>query len=317
MKKPTHLILDDFSNPGISMFWKRHGLSVMEQLVPNDFLFSTSNNPLEKLIEKEIWSGWKKIILIGTPVSIRRGFNTIMNASLECRSSLSIGFWPINPITLFKYLTYSSLNLMPILQVFKTGHTIHVDVPKVKFISSKKETSYFWDYFVIKSTLNSAKTIIYIDEQNFEINGKFYSRIAFHDEILNSLSMSPSNLTRTPLLKVYINRGINITSIQNFFKFNDLLFKKKFFTERMTLLKTGRNVEISGNWANLSLELPEIKDTLESVNFELEKNSLPMIIPAKPIKMDESIKSILPAFRPSTAIANNYDNKNKFWNKLC
>ena len=54
MKKPTYLILDIFSHPGILIFWKRHGLSVMEQLVPNDFLFTTGDTPLEKLIEKEL-----------------------------------------------------------------------------------------------------------------------------------------------------------------------------------------------------------------------------------------------------------------------
>jgi len=193
------------------MFWKRHGLSIMEQLVPNEFLFTTTNNPLEKLVEKEIWSGWKKIILIGTPSSIRRGFNTIMSSSLECRSSLSVGFWPINLITLLNYMRESSLNLRPILQVFKAGHTILVDVPMIQFFSTKKETRYFWEFFVINSTQNSAKTTISIDEQDFEIHGKFKSRIVFHDESLNSLTIHPSKLTRSPILKVFIKKDINLT----------------------------------------------------------------------------------------------------------
>ena len=135
MKKSTHLILDNYSHPGISIFWKRHGINILKQLAPNDFLFTTAKNPLEKIIEKEIWSGWKKIILIGTPNSINRGFNTIMSSSQECRSSLSVGFWPLNLITILNYVSKSSLNLKPILQVFKTGHTILVDIPKVQFIS--------------------------------------------------------------------------------------------------------------------------------------------------------------------------------------
>ena len=96
MKHPMHLILDSYSHPGISMFWKRHGLGIMEQLVPTEFFFTDSDTPLEKLVEREIWSGWKKIILIGSPSSIRRGFNTLMHASSECRSTLEIGFWPLN-----------------------------------------------------------------------------------------------------------------------------------------------------------------------------------------------------------------------------
>ncbi len=308
MKKPTFLILDNYSHPGISLFWKRHGLSIMEQLVPNEFLYTTANNQLEKLIEREIWSGWKKIILIGTPSSIRRGFNTIMNTSLECRSTLSVGFWPLNLRELLNYIRQSQSNLRPILQVFKAGHTTLVDVPKIRFLSSKKEIRYFWNIFVINCTQNSAKTSIFIDKHNFEMNGKFTTRIVFHDENLNSLTMNPSRLSRTPLLKVYIKRDVNLTSIINFNKFRNFLIKKNFFTGDKRLLSTGKQVEISGNWANLSLELPEIKDTIESAYFEIEKKSLPMIIPAKPIHINENIRNILPAFRPSTVIANNCDN---------
>jgi len=306
MKKPTHLILDNYSHPGIFMFWKRHGLSVMEQLVPNKFLYTTANNPLEKLIEKEIWSGWKKIILIGSPNSIRRGFNTIMSSNQECRNSLSVGFWPLNYKTLLNYFFKSSLNLRPILQVFKTGHTIYVDVPKLQFLSSKKETRYFWDYFVINSTHNSAKTTIFIDDQNFEINGKFTSRIVFHDEFLNSLTMEPSKLTKSPLLRIYLNRDISLISIKKFSEFKNFLRKNVIWTGRERLLKTGKQVEINGNWANLSLRLKEIKDTVESVHFEIDHKSLPMIIPAKPIETYESIRNIISAFRPSTSVANSF-----------
>ena len=315
MKKPTILILDYYSHPRIFLFWKRHGLSIMEQLVPNNFLYTTANNTLEKLIEKETWSGWKKIVLIGPPNSIRRGFNTIMSLSQECRNSLSVGFWPLNYKTLLNYFCKSSLNLRPILQVFKTGHTIHVDVPKLQFLSSKKETIYFWDYFVINSTHNSAKTTIFIDEQNFEINGKFTSRIVFHDEFLNSLTMQPSKLTKYPLLRIYLNRDISLTSIKDFSDLKNFLRKNVFWTGKEKLLKTGKQVEINGNWANLSLRLKEIKDTVESAHFEVDHKSLPMIIPAKPIQTYESVRNIIPAFRTSTPVANNCTfSKNKFIN---
>ena len=305
MKKSTHLILDNYSHPEISMFWKRHGLSVMDQLVPNDFLFTTKYNPLEKLIEKEIWSGWKKIILIGNPNSIRRGFNTIMNSSQECRNSISVGFWPLNLITLLDYFSKPSINLRPILQVFKAGHTILIDVPKVQFISPKKETRYFWDCFVIKSTKNSAKTTINIDNQNFEINGKFKCRIIFHDEFLNSLTMNPNKLMKSPLLKIYLKKNISLTSIKNFSEFNNLLKNNYFWTRKEKLFKTGKQVGINGNWANLSLGLQEKKDATESAHFEVDHKSLPLIISTKPIPTNESTRNIIPEFRPSSAIANN------------
>ena len=71
------------------------------------------------------------------------------------------------------------------------------------------------------------------------------------------------------------------------------------------MLKTGKLVEIQANWANLSLGLPEINETVESVSFGIERKSLSMIIPAKPIQKIESILNSYPAFRPSRVFANN------------
>jgi len=305
MKKPTHLILDKYSHPLISLFWKRHGLSVMEHLVPNDFLFTTGDNQLEKLIEKEIWSGWKKIIIIGTPNSIRRSFNIIMSSSRECRGTLSFGFWPIDFRTLINYISKSSLNLRPILQVFKAGNTILVDVPKVQFVTSKNEQKFFWNNFFIKCTHTSSETVFYIDELNFEIKGRFTSHVIFHEELLNSLTMHPNKLARAPLLKVYIKKENDLIIKQKLKNLYSFLIDNHEYKEFGQLHSTGRKVEINGNWANLSLGISEIKDTFDSVNFAVERKSLYMIIPSKPIHTNESIRKIIPAFRPSRVIANN------------
>ncbi|SVD82449.1 uncharacterized protein METZ01_LOCUS435303, partial [marine metagenome] len=87
MKRPLHLILDSHLNPGVSLFWWKHGLRVMEQLVPNEFASTSSRQSLEKLMEQSAWSGWKKVILIGTSSSIQRGFNVLMQANEACRNS--------------------------------------------------------------------------------------------------------------------------------------------------------------------------------------------------------------------------------------
>jgi len=305
MKHPMHLILDSYSNPGISMFWKRHGLGIMEQLVPTEFFFTDSDTPLEKLVEREIWSGWKKIILIGSPSSIRRGFNTLMQASRECRSTLEIGFWPLNLQKLASSITQSPSSLRPILQVFKAGHTLKVDVMKVQFLTPALETRYFWNDLVINSTQSNADTTIYIDEQNSRVGGKFRCRITFHDETLSSLTMHPGKLTRSPVLKVYIKRepGINITELLNqcrqWFSFD------KEISEEETLLKTGKQVEVQGNWANLTLDVAAIKDSVQSVHLNVDRKSFSLIVPAKPILIPESARKMIPAFRPTGVIANN------------
>ena len=305
MKHPMHLILDSYSNPGIAMFWKRHGLGIMEQLVPTEFFFTDSDTPLEKLVEREIWSGWKKIILIGSPSSIRRGFNTMMQASRECRSTLEIGFWPLNLQKLTSSITQSASSLRPILQVFKAGHTLKVDVMKVQFLTPALETRYFWNDLVINSTQSNADTTIYIDEQNSRVVAKFRCRITFHDETLSSLTMHPGKLTRSPVLKVYIKRepGINITELLNqcrqWFSFD------KAISEEETLLRTGKQVEVQGNWANLTLDVAAIKDSVQSVHLNVDRKSFSLIVPAKSILIPESAKKMIPTFRPTGVIANN------------
>ena len=225
----------------------------MEQLVPNEFFFTTGDTPLEKLVERQIWSGWKKLILIGSPGSIRRGFNTLMQASEECRSTLEIGFWPLDLQELAASISQSSFHLRPVLQVFKAGHTLLVDVMKVQFLAPELETKYFWNNFVINSTQANAETTIYIDGQNSQVNGKFRCRIAFHDESLNSLTMHPGKLTRTPVLKVYLKRNEGLTTVDRFKQIKQWFAAEKGNADEETLLKTGKQVEVQGNWAILTL----------------------------------------------------------------
>jgi len=258
MNHPMYLILDSYSHPGISLFWKRHGLRIMEQLVPNEFFFTTGETQLEQLVERQIWSGWKKLILIGSPGSIKRGFNTLMQASEECRSTLEIGFWPLDLRELAASISQSSFHLRPVLQVFKAGHTLLVDVIKVQFLAPELETKYFWNDFVINSSHANAETTIYIDGQNSQVNGKFRCRIAFHDESLNSLTMHPGKLTRTPVLKVYLKREAGLTTI-GLFKEMKQWFEKKGNANDETLLKTGKQIEVQGNWANLTLDVSECR----------------------------------------------------------
>ena len=310
MNHPMYLILDSYSHPGISLFWKRHGLRIMEQLVPNEFFFTTGETQLEQLVERQIWSGWKKLILIGSPGSIKRGFNTLMQASEECRSTLEIGFWPLDLREIAASISQSSFHLRPVLQVFKAGHTLLVDVIKVQFLAPELETKYFWNDFVINSSHANAETTIYIDGQNSQVNGKFRCRIAFHDESLNSLTMHPGKLTRTPVLKVYLKREAGLTTI-GLFKEMKQWFEKKENANDETLLKTGKQIEVQGNWANLTLDVSGMQDTVQSVHFEVARKSLSLIVPAKPIQTLASTKKILPAFRPTGAIANNRDSSKR------
>ena len=83
---------------------------------------------------------------------------------------------------------------------------------------------------------------------------------------------------------------------------------KKGIVDGETLLKTGKQVEIQGNWANLTLDVSAMQDTVQSVHFEVYRKSFSLIVPAKPMHTLESTNKILPAFRPSGALANNRGN---------
>ena len=117
--------------------------------------------------------------------------------------------------------------------------------------------------------------------------------------------MHPGKLTRSPVLKVYIKRepGINIIELLNqcrqWFSFD------KEISEEETLIKTGKQVEVQGNWANLTLDVAAIKDSVQSVHLNVDRKSFSLIVPAKPILISENARKIIPAFRPTGVIANN------------
>ena len=79
----------------------------------------------------------------------------------------------------------------------------------------------------------------------------------------------------------------------------------KEISEEETLLKTGKQVEVEGNWANLTLDVAAIKDSVQSVHFDVDRKSFSLIVPAKPILIPESARKMIPAFRPTGVIANN------------
>ena len=135
----------------------------MEQLVPNEFASTSSRQSLEKLVEQSVWSGWKKVILIGTSSTIQQGFNVLMQANEACRNSLEVGFWPLKWSELPMQMIPQISQLGSILQDFKAGHTLPVDVIKLQYLTPELETSFFWNGLKIKSSNTEADTHFYLD----------------------------------------------------------------------------------------------------------------------------------------------------------
>ncbi len=298
MKRPIHLILDAHFQPGVSLFWRRHGLRVMEQLVPAEFSCTSGKQGLETVMGQAIWAGWKKIILIGTPHSIQRGFNVLMHATPECRNSLEMGFWPLKWVELPMNLFPLSANLGAILQVFKAGNTLPVDVMKIQYLSPKLETAYHWNELQLNCRMDSAETRLYVDEKDHCIEGGFRGTISFQDQALSSLTITPGRLTKPQQLRVYLHTRGQPQSKSSWFGTLMRLGKPN-----VDMLGAGTQVEIQGNWANLNLK--ELAEPVQAIHCEIIRRAFPLIIPVMPIKTREFAREKLFNYRPQGVVATN------------
>jgi hypothetical protein len=74
------------------------------------------------------------------------------------------------------------------------------------------------------------------------------------------------------------------------------------------LIGSGRQLEIEGNWANLELNDPEVREPIQSIHLEIIRRALPLIIPAIPIRNRETLKSKLFQLEPRGTVATQRQN---------
>ena len=74
------------------------------------------------------------------------------------------------------------------------------------------------------------------------------------------------------------------------------------------ILGSGRQLEIEGNWANLELNDPEVREPVQSIHVEIIRRALPLIIPAIPIRSRETLKSKLFQLEPRGSVATQRQN---------
>ena len=115
----------------------------MEQLVPAEFASTSNRQPLENSWNSRSGQDGKSHSDRKSSL-VQRGFNILMQANDACRNSLEVGFWPLKWSDLPFQMIPQISQLGSILQVFKAGHTLPVDVIKLQYLSPELETSYFW-----------------------------------------------------------------------------------------------------------------------------------------------------------------------------
>ncbi|MEE2717290.1 MAG: hypothetical protein VX610_07675 [SAR324 cluster bacterium] len=297
MAHPLFLIVDT-RNPRTALFWRRHGLRIMEQLVPGEFVSTAQGGALEAVYSRAVLDGWGRIVVIGSPDSVNTAFQVLMGVASETREKLQAGFWPLGKVEFLKYLLQPTQALSAILQVFRSAHTIPVDVMQVQYLTPKMETGHAWCDFVVDTAHPSAATTTYVDEQDRQYRGRMRFRIALHEEPLNSLTMNPGRLVRSPKFRVY---GEKLLSA------HDLLGSVKNLADPQganeQLLESGRQVEIQGNWANLTLHLEGVRLPVQSVHLQVRRKAFQLIIPVMPIRQKEPLRERLLAFPAREAVA--------------
>ena len=293
MTHPLFLIVDT-RNPRTSLFWQRHGLRIMEQLVPGEFVSTAQGAALETVYARAVWDGWRRIVLIGSPKSVKIGFQALMGTAQETREQLQVGFWPLGRVEFLQ----PTQALSTILQVFRAAHTILVDVMQVQYLTPEMETHHAWRDFVVDTAHPSALTTTYVDEQDRQYHGRMRFRISLHEEALSSLTMNPNRLVRNPKLQVY---GRKLLSVRDLLGSLKKFAGKKGTTER--LLESGEQVEIQGNWANLTLSIEGARLPVQSVHLQVQSKAFQLIIPVMPIRHKELVRERMLAFPPREAVA--------------
>ena len=154
----------------------------------------------------------------------------------------------------------------------------------------------------IKSRNTEADTHFYLDELDLQEGGGFDCRIAFQDDELSSLMMIPDKPGKALQMRVYFSprkQGTSTSTERQWFPLRN---------QAEVLIGSGRQLEIEGNWANLELNDPEVREPIQSIHLEIIRRALPLIIPAIPIRNRETLKSKLFQLEPRGTVATQRQN---------
>ncbi len=282
MRKHLHLVVDTYLHPSIGLFWQRHGLRIMEHLVPSAFSCTSRGNGLEAVFDKAVRGRSRKVVLIATPDSVRNAFNWLMQLDPEERASVQVGFWPLTSLEVATWMLQFSSSLSPFLQVFRAGHTLAVDVVKAQYLTDELHTTYFWNDFLLSSTHPSAHSILFLDDEDYTQEGAARYRIRHHDQPLSSLAANPGKFCRNDKMRLFAS--------------DPMLAQKRAWpslTRQERLVRTARQLEIQGNWANLVLHSVDVRDAVQSIHFEVVRRAFSLIVPMIPIRQPEPIRERL------------------------
>lgn len=303
MALSTHIIIDSSDHQGVSLFWKRHESVFLKQLSPVTISQTNRETPIEPLMLKIVRDGWKKIIIIGVSQSIFKGINILMGVSSDIRSSLDIGLWPLNSLDIGSYLVQPSISLLPILQIFKTGHTFPVDIVKMRYITENSHLIYFWKDCLITNLQSDVAVTLFVDQQEYQEQYFDQLELHFHEKGLRSVDITPNELKHTDKISLSSHSGkMNwAESLKMHWKIPGLTGRK----EDESSIKCGNSIEIVTQQPLLEIQVEHLEEKVREIRCEIIRKAFSLIVPVMPVRSPEKIPEALLSLKTKGMATNN------------
>lgn len=289
MKTALHLMLD-FKHPYLRLFWRRHGLRIMERLTPAALSFVTAQTMLEQELRKVLQSGGKRLIILGSPALLSQTFHLLMKEFEQGHSSCEVGFWEVRKAEALSSLFQSSENFTPLLHTFRNGHAVPVNVIKARYTEHDHEltTAYFWNELHVYAGGPRSRSLVTIGEDEWSHNGKVRYRLSLHQEPLHSWRINHSNLLKANYLQVFSSTPASASPSK--------ITPNPSNGE--VWLNKGEFVQLHGNYLRIAEPNAGWVADTQQLQVEVLPRSLYLLIPMIPVRSAEPARANLLAFKP-------------------
>ena len=305
MKSQIHLILDPNSY-FISLFWQRHGLTIMEQLVPTEFSIISPKISFAQQIGTSLrYGNINRFIILGSPATMFHAFNTLMKIPEDRRKMTDVGFWPLTAGEVARSLLQTSNYLLPLLHTFKSGQSIPVSVAETRYGEEEEEILYFWnDLLVYSEGKTSPSTLSVENEEDCIYETEVRYRIQLHRELLDSWKVNHSRLVKTTHLQAYVS-----THRKRFRDYRSLM-KTEFWVQK------GDTLQIRGNYLRLhSIFTGKIAST-QKVDIRMIRRAFNLLLPMIPVRSKETVRSNLLILKPKKFAATGRESNPQNFRKI-
>jgi hypothetical protein len=298
MKPALHLIIDD-RDAHLRLFWRRHGLKILEQLVPSELSFLRAHVSLEQELRRALPRSDARLILLGSPAMLGRAFNTLMQLHEERPHQREVGFWELRKREAYLSLFQSSERFRPLLHTFRNGHSVPVNVIKARYTNTHEQlaTAYFWNELHVYAAGNPSHSMLSMGEEEWTHEGKVRYRLTLHHEPLHSWRINHSNLLKANYLQAYASAAASPRTGSS---------KPRRQNAREFWLSKGETLQLRGNFLRMSEPNAGWLADTQQLQLEVLPRCMHLLIPMMPVRTAEPARrGTLLDFKPRKLVAVN------------